>query len=249
LESVIIGFDEPRYYLGIALTILFFLGLLAVIRRLQVPTQFRIIEIIGLVCIASSLAIHPILAFSDDLQWTIQKALPLHLCGFNYLLIGVNCFFRKRWIWEINLFLGIIGGFHSLITPELAQGDSPYFLAFYYFEHGVLFFIPIYFYSLFEYRLDRKSWIRVFLYTNAFALIIFTVNWAINTYIPSNIPANYFYLWEPPEANNPIIQGNWPWYLIPCQVALLLHLFIIQWIFDGWPLRRSARIEAPGLNS
>lgn len=240
MEAVIIGFDEPRYYLGIIFAVLFFVVLLTGMRRLEVPSQFRVIEILGLLILASSVAIHPILVFSDDLHWTIQKALPLHLCGFNYLLIGFNCFFRKRWIWEINLFLGIIGGFHSLLTPELAQGDSPYFLAFYYFEHGALFFVPIYFHSLFGFRLDAKSWLRVFLYTNIFAVVIFGINWVINTYLPSSVPANYFYLWEPPAANNPIIQGNWPWYLIPCMVALLLHLFIIQWIFGGWPFLKKS---------
>lgn len=236
MEAVIIGFDEARYYIALGVTLLFFLLLLATLRRLDDQAQNTVVKIIGALCLVSSIAIHPILIFSDDLNWTIQKALPLHLCGFNYLLIGFNCFLKNRRIWEITLFLGLIGGFHSLLTPELPQGDSAYFLVFYYFEHGILLFMPILYYILFDFRLDRKSWLRVFLLTNVFAVGIFALNWVINTYLPSDVVANYFYLWEPPKANNPIIQGEWPWYLIPFEGAMLLHMFVIQKIFRKKPL-------------
>lgn len=240
MEHVIIGFDEPRYYLGIIATVAFYVLFLSLLKRLGAEKQTSIIQVLGAVILLSSIAIHPILVLSDDLQWSIHRALPLHLCGFNYLLVGINCFLRKRWLWEINLFLGIIGGFHSLLTPELAQGDAPYFLLFYYFEHGALFFVPILFFYLFEFRLDPRSWLKVFVWTNAFAVIIFGINWILNTWMNGEYMANYFYLWEPPEANNPIIIGDWPWYLIPCEIAMIIHLFVIQWIFTGrMPLRRA----------
>ena len=41
------------------------------------------------------------------------------------------------------------------------------------------------------------------------------------------INANYMYLCIKPIANNPILIGEWPWYIISIELAGLLHFFII----------------------
>ena len=49
---------------------------------------------------------------------------------------------------------------------------------------------------------------------------------------PDGVMANYMYVWEIPQANNPlIIDLPWPWYLAPLHVALLGHLIVVNALF------------------
>ena len=49
---------------------------------------------------------------------------------------------------------------------------------------------------------------------------------------PDGLVANYMYVWEIPQANNPLlIDWPWPWYLAPLHVALLVHLIVVNALF------------------
>lgn len=45
------------------------------------------------------------------------------------------------------------------------------------------------------------------------------------------IGANYMYLMEKPAVPNPFFAGEWPWYLLVLEVALLLHFYVIYLLF------------------
>ena len=231
VKHIVIGFDEPRYYIGLAATVVGFLVLSQIFKRLSGRSQNLTLKIFGGLCLALMAMNQPVFALSPEHGWNINVVLPLHLCSLSYLLVGLNCFLKSKWLWEITLFLGVVGGIHSMLTPELTNGDGWYFLSFYYFKHGVILFIPILQYQIWKYTLDKRSWLRVFIYTNIYMVFTLFVNWGLNHFFPEGNPANYFYTWEPPSANNPLIQGDWPWYLILGDVLLIVHLVLIQLAF------------------
>jgi len=228
VDHIVIGFDEPRYYLGTLSTVIGFVMLSQLFKRLSQRSQNLSLKIFGGFAVGLILLNQFFFALSPDHGWDICVVLPFHLCSLSYILVGLNCFFRSKFLWEITLFLGIIGGIHSMFTPELTNGDGWYFLSFYYFKHGVILFVPILQYQIWKYSLDKRSWLRVFIYTNIYMVFTLFVNWGLNHFFPEGNPANYFYTWEPPDANNPLIQGEWPYYLILCDVALIVHLVLIQ---------------------
>ena len=45
------------------------------------------------------------------------------------------------------------------------------------------------------------------------------------------IKSNYMYLNRPPKVNNPLIIGEWPYYLIYFEVFILILFLITFWIF------------------
>lgn len=45
------------------------------------------------------------------------------------------------------------------------------------------------------------------------------------------IKSNYMYLNRPPEVDNPLIIGEWPFYLIYFEVFILILFLITFWIF------------------
>jgi uncharacterized membrane protein YwaF len=63
----------------------------------------------------------------------------------------------------------------------------------------------------------------VFFYTQLVALFVGLVNYAVG--------ANYMYLAEKPAVYNPFIIGNWPWYILGLEVAVLLHFYVIYILF------------------
>lgn len=228
---VVIGFDEPRYYISLLTTVLFFMALLRWIPRLKATTQDTLLKTFGGVFLGILVLNNIIFMIADGYKWDVHYSLPLQLCSVSFLLIGLNSFLRKQRIWEITLFLGIVGGIHSLLTPQLAEGDHPYFYFVYYFKHGTILFFPIIHHRVWGFGLDKKSWLRVLVFANIYLVFSLLLNFTLNHWLPAEELANYFYTWEPPAANNPIIQGDWPWYLIPCEIALIVHLMVIQWVF------------------
>jgi len=231
IKQVVIGFSEPRLYISALVTILAFSLLIKLALKLEKEKRDQLTHFLGATFIFMSIITHPMMYFSENMEWSIHKALPLHLCALNFLLLGINCFIKKRALWEITAFMGIIGGVHSMITPQLPLGDGAYFYFEYYYKHGALLFIPIYFWLVYGFRFKKKAWLKLFLFANIYAVFAFSVNWTLNTLYPGKYIANYFYLWEPPIANSPLVMGGWPYYLIPFEIALFLHLLIINIVF------------------
>jgi hypothetical integral membrane protein (TIGR02206 family) len=127
------------------------------------------------------------------------------------------------------VYLGFAGGLHSILTPELTQGDSNWMLFDYYITHSMLILISI----LLTFSLDMKprknSALHLFFILNIIALIIYPLD--------RYIDANYMYVAKKPIANSPILIGDWPWYLISLEVALIVHLYILDILFRRIPKR------------
>jgi uncharacterized membrane protein YwaF len=94
----------------------------------------------------------------------------------------------------------------------------------------MLIFIPILLIYFLGMRLDKASALKAFIYGNLMLLMIYPIDFLIN--------ANYMYLRIKPEVNNPLLIGNWPWYIIGFEIAGILFIVIMDVIFRIAPQYR-----------
>ena len=175
---------------------------------------------------------------SKDL-WFVEDSLPLHMCAIMWFVTIYLFITKSQWAFELMLYIGMPGGIHSLLTPELTQGVTLLDKIDYFLAHGGLVMAP--FYAIFVMDMwPRKNGIwRAFFIVHVIALFVGLINWILGS--------NYMYLAQRPIVDNPLIPpesiflGRWPYYIIIFQVALLLHALVVNLPF--WIFRKRSSIE------
>ena len=152
-------------------------------------------------------------------NWTIQDFLPLHLCNISYFICILVLLNKKQWMYEWTLLLAMPSALNALITPELIWGSTNWYIFEYYFMHGSLILVPLYLMFVMNYKLRIFSWWKTFLRAQIVFVIVFTLNLILDT--------NYMFLLSKPLVNNPLIVGDWPFYIIFVQIIGLLHIVVI----------------------
>lgn len=174
--------------------------------------------------------VHPEMSFS------VHRSLPLHFCGMNAILIGLNCFWLNRPVFAFTTFMGMVGGLHSVLTPQLTHDILPLLILF-YVKHAALVFVPIILARTTSLRFRRFDWIRTYFWAVGISTLMMGVNALLNLQFPhpDGLIANYMYVWEAPMADNPLVfDWPWPFYLAPLHVALLAHLILFNAGFRQW---------------
>ena len=151
--------------------------------------------------------------------WTPQDSLPFHLCRLMLFNTIILLFSRNQIAFELMLFIGMVGGFHSLMTPELTHGSDLVLLIDYFLVHGALVAAPLYCIFVLGMRPRKIAWLKSFLYLQFFVVIVAIIDYLLG--------ANYMYLAVKPEVNNPFLIGDWPYYIIGLELATLLHAFLV----------------------
>jgi hypothetical integral membrane protein (TIGR02206 family) len=180
---------------------------------------------------------------NHDMSW--HRNLPLHLCGVNYALVALNCFFKNERLFMFSAFTGTIGGVHALLTPQLTIGDAPLVLIDYYFKHTAIVVMPMVMARSFGFRFPKWGWIWTYSAVAVLTTVVGCFNWWLNTYFPGSISANYMYMWEAPKADNPFVFDlPRPWYILPLHGALILHLLVINALYRwGTPVPEIAGLS------
>jgi hypothetical integral membrane protein (TIGR02206 family) len=244
-HDIVIHASEPRYWYFLVGAVV---GGLLLVRRfsnLDTSRYKPALRQLGVILLLSTL-ITPVLNYIDPSQgFSWHRSLPLQLCWINMYLVSFNCFWQNRWVFTFTAYLGITGGIHSFLTPQLTGSDASFVLLDYYFRHAAIIFVPIVMARVTGMRFPRWAWPKVYLATVALSTGVGAVNWALNMAWPVDPPANYMYMWEPPVVSNPFVWSElgWPWYQVPLHFALILHLLLIHPIF-----RRFAPLEGDEAN-
>ena len=159
--------------------------------------------------------------------WDIQWSLPLQLCSFSSVISGLLPILQnfninkkiKQFLFE-TLFYFSLGAIYAIITPVYTAGSQGLIYYEYYVSHGGIIFTAIYFIFVLDYRLTKKSWLKIFLYSQILLIIIHIINLFIGG------QANYFYTVEPPIADNPLVMGGFPKHIIMLDIFALIHFYI-----------------------
>ena len=162
-----------------------------------------------------------------DKTWSLEHSLPLHLCGLMWFMCIYLFITKKQWVFEMILFIGMPGGIHSLLTPELPHGADLLHKIDFFIGHGGLILAPFYAIFILGMWPRKNAWWKSFIKLQILVLIIGLTNWAIGG------EANYMYLMQTPIADNPLIPsensffGKWPYYILIFEIAVLIHALLI----------------------
>lgn len=159
--------------------------------------------------------------------WNISDNLPLHLCSISNL---ISCFIlfipKNKRLFEFLFYAGIIGAFQAFLTPQINNFDgSTYEYLEYYLSHGGILLLPLYMYKNLGFKLSKFSWIRVVGYLNILLIIIMPLNFLID--------ANYMYLARKPDVYNPLVIGEWPYYIVFWEIILVVLTYLLYRMSTG----------------
>lgn len=178
--------------------------------------------------------------------WTIQTMLPLHLCSVLVWLGALMLVTKNYRIYEFMYFMGIAGAIQVLATPDIGIYGFPHFRFFQTFiSHGLIVTSAIYMTVVEGFRPTWKSMLRVAVWMNAYAVIIFFVN--------SYIGSNYLMINHKPELPSLLdLLPPWPIYILYMELIgvisiLLLYLpFVIKDLRSRYAMNRdnASRLES-----
>ena len=214
---VMLPFSE-EWFLWNSITT-FFIILITVVSRNAKPEFKNKLATLMAICIALESILIQFYYFQQGV-WTAQDSLPFHLCRlmwFNSIIVLLT---RNQIAFELLLFVGMIGGMHSMLTPEFTHGTDPVLMLDYFLVHGGLIAIPMYCIFVLGMRPRKWAWLKSVLYLQIFVVCVGLLDYLLG--------ANYMYLAVKPNVENPFLIGDWPYYIIGLELATLLHAFLVQ---------------------
>lgn len=221
--NYIIDFLSEEWQRNNLIAFTFMFALIFVGRFLNKKQNSFVLYTMGVILMFSSIY-SPLRSYLSG-NWNIATDLPLHLCGISALICSVLPFLkRKQALFDFVFYTGIIGGIMSMLTPQMNSFDGSQFAYLeYYVRHSIILVMPIFLLQNYGMELSRKSMINTFLNLNILLIIIMPFNFYVG--------GNYMYLAEPPQVNNPLVIGEWPYYVLWFEVfliPLLLFLFYLS---------------------
>lgn len=228
-QHVTLDFFSIEWTSGWILSALFIWFVISVGKRLNESQErkFRIL-------FASFLIIRHIVLLAIYYKtgvFDISTDLPLHMCGISSIISAIILVNKKIHLFEFVLLLGSAGALQSFITPELTHGISGIKLVDYYFSHSSIILCPLYLFFVHDLKVRKRAWLNVFIMGNIILACVGFINWLIS--------ANYIYLCERPIANNPLLIGEWPLYLIGFEIFGFINIYLFYLLFTALQKRRS----------
>ena len=142
------------------------------------------------------------------LKMPFATSLPLHLCNFSMIMVGILLITHKQWAFNLAYFWTLCGASQSLLTPDLSY-IFPHPLAITFFTaHTITIVSILYAVTILKMRPQWSSNPKVLAVTAGLAVIIFPIN-----YIHPD--ANYMFLKFAPIGGSLIdFPDPWPWYIL-----------------------------------
>ena len=160
-------------------------------------------------------------------NWKLHEDLPFHLCSISNLITCIILFVpRNNKLFEFLFYCGFLGGLMAILTPQINYYDGGHFMYFeYYISHGIIILFPLYMFYHLEMKLSKFSWLKTFFILNILMVIIMPINYLIGS------GSNYMYLAESPKIDNPLVFGDWPYYILNWEIIVLILFYFTYLIF------------------
>jgi len=210
---------SSTWWIGMSLSILVSFGIIQIAIRIPPDKRKILMMILGFTLI--SIELMQQLYLNHLGLWNLKTSLPIHLCGISGILAGIMMFRSSHYGFEFLALIGSPGALHALLTPQLNHGTIPFLIFKYYVSHAGIVLVPLFLAVVLGYRIKRSSWYRVLLLCQVLLIIIGLTNYFIG--------ANYMYLAEKPLVNNPMVVGEWPWYILGFEILGLVHILIFYY--------------------
>ena len=157
----------------------------------------------------------------DSRGWFISSDLPLHMCGFSVFATSWALITKNQRVFELSYFWGFGGALQAILTPDPTSIENHFYLFSFMVSHGLIILNVLYLIFVFKMILTKGALLRTMITTNILLVGIAIINWILD--------ANYFYLFEPPPVENPLIMArDFPLYFVNMEVVAIIVLYIIS---------------------
>tara|TARA_B100001750_G_scaffold227714_1_gene221582 strand:+ start:1254 stop:1940 length:687 start_codon:yes stop_codon:yes gene_type:complete len=208
---------SSAWYMGLAISIASAILLYYILSKKNINTDKKT----GCILFGIFLFNQLYLIFTSS--WTLQESIPLHLCNLSYIMSCLLLIYKKQFYFEWVLYFGIASGINAILTPELTHGTDIWKFSYFYISHTLLIILPFIMIKYYNFFPRQNSWLKFFIIINALVPFIYSINVFLNS--------NYMYLNQKPEANNPFLIGEWPWYILGLEFVVFIFLLIIYMPF------------------
>ena len=226
-------------YSGVVIIFLCLLG-----NFINTKSQDMAAKVIGVSLLVFEIAKPFIYIYGFDRPW--QTFLPLHMCNFSAVLIGIFLLAKKKdqMFFELPFYWGIGGATMALITPDLdyAWPDIEYFMFFY--GHGQIVLGIFFALAVLKYRPYLQNFLKMAAISLLLLIPIYIINLIIGdfTYVDpvtgetvSDI-ANYWYLMDTPGGASLMdFMPAAPFHMlgvIPLSLAVFFLLYLPFLVWD-----------------
>lgn len=153
--------------------------------------------------------------YFSELNWS--EDLPLHICNYVFYIGLIYMWTKKQFLFEIIYLLGLGAALITILTPEFKMINTLEYILF-FVAHAL-----IVIYALWGVFIDGKiprkgSVLRVYAFLCFMALPVGLISWITD--------GNYMFLMQRPDVSNPIVFGEWPWYILNISFIGLLIMTI-----------------------
>jgi hypothetical integral membrane protein (TIGR02206 family) len=210
-----VSFEGLRNFSITFLLILFFLFVGKFIKIKEKVLFAKLVSIITLIITISNHVID-----INNGNWDIYENLPLHLCSISNLIVCFVLFLPKNQkLFEFLFYCGLWGGLMAILTAQINDYDGSLFKYLqYYSSHGTIIFMPLFMFFHLGYKLSKYSWLIILLILNILMTIIIPINFKIGS--------NYMYLAEAPNIKNPLVFGEWPFYILNWEFFIIILFYL-----------------------
>ena len=154
----------------------------------------------------------------------IKEDLPLHICNFALFMSTYALYKKHQFSFEFSYLLGVTGTFFAILTPDLSDFDDWIMYVTYFIHHALI--IAFSMWNIFIDNMVPRKY-------SIFYCLRFIVQMAIPVgFICWLTGGNYMYLREIPNVDNPLLFGDWPFYMVNCIFIGGLLMFLAKLPFD-----------------
>ena len=163
--------------------------------------------------------------FSDLYIVKIQTDLPLQLCHFAYwfsvicLVCQLYNYHKKQFYFNCAYFLGFSGALQGILTVDLTGIYTFADMLALHLQHSFIIMNVLWLIFAYGFTFNQKGVVQAFLFTNIMLIFVGIVNYFIKS--------NYMFLCKPPDVNNPLLVGEWPYYLIVLEMIFFIYGYIL----------------------
>ena len=162
---------------------------------------------------------------------SLTEDLPLHLCNYGLLIAAVGLITLNRFCFEFAYFTGTTAVMQALLTPNFDDLKNLTEYVVYFIHHALIIQFALWNVVVDGMLTSRGAVARTLLLIVAMMPPVGLVNWLTD--------ANYMYLRARPAVDNPLVIGDWPWYIVSVMIIGWV-LMLIASLPMQWLRRRSA---------
>jgi hypothetical integral membrane protein (TIGR02206 family) len=140
-KDVILDFSMPIWWQCIIPTIIISALALWIPYKLDESKKRIYFNIIGVLLLLNVAA--ESIQFLYEGRWTPEQNLPLQLCDISAMISGIVMLRYRSKLNDLLYYWGVVGGFHSLLTPEFTDGIGGFMLPQFYILHAGILVVPI----------------------------------------------------------------------------------------------------------